>query len=336
MKRAIVWFKTDIRSHDNETLFRAMEQSDEIIPVYCIDDAHFITTENGFKKTGNFRAQFLIESLMDLDKSLRSIGSGLIVVRGKPEIEIPALVIKYKADKVFAKKEFVYEELITQNNVEHALANINCIFESYSTDTLYHPDDLPFAINDIPNVFTDFRRKVERESGVRELFPAPSFIKSPPIEMLQLPELEQLGLEQVKYDERAVVSFNGGETEGINRLHHYLTGTHAIATYKQSRNGMIGSDYSSKFSAWLAMGCLSPSLIYHEIKKYESQFTANESSYWLIFELLWRDFFSFMFKKYPVQFFHLNGIKKKNKPLPLNTTMYYLKNGKTEKPGMIS
>ncbi len=331
MKRAIVWFKTDIRSHDNETLFRAMEQSDEIIPVYCIDDVHFTTSEYGFKKNGNFRAQFLLESLIDLDKSLRSIGSGLIVVRGKPEIEIPALVIKYKVDKVFAKKEFVHEELITQNNVEHALANIDCLFESYSTDTLYHQDDLPFSLNDIPNVFTDFRRKIERESSVRELFPAPSFIKSPPIEMLQLPELEQLGLEQVKYDERAVVSFNGGETEGINRLHHYLTGTHAIATYKQSRNGMIGSDYSSKFSAWLAMGCLSPSLIYHEIKKYESQFTANESTYWLIFELLWRDFFSFMFKKYPVQFFHLNGIKNKQTTIAQHNDALFekWKNGKT-------
>jgi deoxyribodipyrimidine photo-lyase len=310
MKSAIVWFKTDVRLHDNETLISAIEQSDEIIPVYCIDDAHFTTTEYGFKKTGNFRAQFLLESLMDLDKSLRSLGSGLMVVRGKPEIEIPVLVAKYKADKVFAKKEFVYEELINQKKVEHALANIHCLFETYSTDTLYHPDDLPFAIKDIPNVFTDFRKRVERESTIRELFSTPTFIKSPPIEVLQLPELGQLGLEQVKYDERAVVSFNGGETEGIRRLQHYLTGTHAIATYKQTRNGMIGRDYSSKFSVWLAMGCLSPRLIYHEIKKYENEFTANESTYWLVFELLWRDFFAFMFKKYPGQYFKINGIKK--------------------------
>lgn len=310
MKRSIVWFKTDVRLHDNEILFGAMEQSDEIIPVYCIEDSHFTTTEFGFKKTGNFRAQFLLESLMDLDKSLRSIGSGLIVVRGKPEIEIPVLVAKYKADKVFAKKEYVYEELIAQKKVEHALANIHCLFETYSTDTLYYPADLPFAIKDIPNVFTDFRKRVERESTIRELFSTPRFIKSPSIEMPQLPDLEQFGLEQVKYDMRAVVDFKGGEAEGIRRLNHYLTETHAIATYKQTRNGMIGSDYSSKFSAWLALGCLSPKLIYHEIKKYEDRFSANDSTYWLVFELLWRDFFAFMFKKYPGQFFKINGIKK--------------------------
>ena len=57
IKNALVWFKTDLRLHDNETLVRAVEQSDEIIPVYCFDESHFKTTEFGFKKTGNFRTQ---------------------------------------------------------------------------------------------------------------------------------------------------------------------------------------------------------------------------------------------------------------------------------------
>ena len=88
MKTSIVWFKTDLRLHDNETLVRAIEQSDEIIPVYCFDETHFKTTEFGFNKTGDFRTQFLLESLADLDKSLRDLGSGLIIVRGKPEYEL--------------------------------------------------------------------------------------------------------------------------------------------------------------------------------------------------------------------------------------------------------
>ena len=105
MKRALVWFKTDLRLHDNETLVLAMEQSDEVIPVYCFDEAHFKTTKFGFKKTGNFRAHFLLESLMDLDKNLRAVGSGLIVVKGKPEVEIAKLIEKYNVQKVYAKDE---------------------------------------------------------------------------------------------------------------------------------------------------------------------------------------------------------------------------------------
>ena len=60
IKNALVWFKTDLRIEDNETLLKAIAQSDKIIPVYCFDEAHFETTPYGFKKTGSFRAQFLL------------------------------------------------------------------------------------------------------------------------------------------------------------------------------------------------------------------------------------------------------------------------------------
>ena len=108
-KTTIVWFKTDLRIIDNETLYRASQKSELIVPVYCFDESHFETTQYGFKKTGSFRAQFLLESLYDLDASLRALGSGLIIVKGKPEIEIPKLVQEYKAQKVVAKREVAFE-----------------------------------------------------------------------------------------------------------------------------------------------------------------------------------------------------------------------------------
>ena len=107
MKISIVWFKTDLRLHDNETLIKAMSQYDEIIPVYCFDDNHFKNTNFGLKKTGSFRAQFLIESLKDLDRNLRKVGSGLIVVKGCPEIKLLELVKQYDIKKVFSKAEVV-------------------------------------------------------------------------------------------------------------------------------------------------------------------------------------------------------------------------------------
>ena len=311
MLRSIVWFTTDLRLHDNETLVQAIHQSDEVIPVYCIDEQHFQTTVFGIKKTGNFRAQFLLESLADIDKSLRDIGSGLIVVKGRPETEIYKLVEKYKVQKVFAKKQVGHEELITQSKVEIELKKLNATLETIDTSTLYHSHDLPFAIKAIPDVFTNFRKIVEKEAKVRNVFSAPSIITTPPIKKLELPALHELGLENYVFDCRAVYPFKGGESLGIKRVNHYLSETHAIATYKETRNGMIGENYSSKFSPWLALGCISPKMIYHAIKNYESQHVANDSTYWLIFELLWRDYFVFMMKKYPTQFFTPNGINNR-------------------------
>ena len=130
------------------------------------------------------------------------------------------------------------------------------------------------------------------------------------MEPAHLPNLEELGLTNAAQDSRAAMHFKGGETAGLKRLHYYLYESKAIANYKQTRNGLVGENYSSKFSAWLSLGCLSARAIYHEIKKYETQYTANESSYWLVFELIWRDYFRFIMKKYKHHFFLPNGIKK--------------------------
>lgn len=309
IKTALVWFKTDLRIQDNETLVKAIAQSEKVIPVYCFDESHFETTEYGFKKTGSFRAQFLLESLQDLDGKLRELGSGLLIVQGKPEVEIPKLVQEYKAQKVFAKREVAFEEIQTQKVVQNELFKLRCELDTVSTSTLYHAEDLPFSIKDIPDVFTNFRKKTEKDATIRKPFEAPTKINSPVIPAMELPTLEALGVTKTTIDSRAVLLFKGGESEAIQRLQHYFYDTQCLSSYKETRNGMVGADYSSKFSPWLAMGCISPRFIYAEIKKYEKQFGANDSTYWLVFELLWRDFFRFMFKKHQTKFFLYEGIK---------------------------
>jgi deoxyribodipyrimidine photo-lyase len=316
MKTTIVWFKTDLRLHDNETLTKALAQSDAVVPIYCYDDSHFTATEFGFQKTGSFRAQFLTESLLDLDKNLRELGSGLLIVKGKPEMEIPKVVQHYKATKVVAKREVSFEEKQTESLVQSALFKLKCELQTYSTSTLYHAEDLPFTIKDIPDVFTNFRKKIEKESRIRPAFERPVQIPSPDIEPMVLPSIEALGLTKVAMDSRAALAIKGGESEALKRLNHYFFESKRIAVYKETRNGLVGADYSSKFSAWLALGCLSPRFIYQELKRYEQEFGANESTYWLVFELLWRDYFRFMMKKYNNKLFQLSGIQ--NKELPFN------------------
>ncbi|WP_310377376.1 DASH family cryptochrome [Flavobacterium sp.] len=309
MKTAIVWFKTDLRLTDNETLIKAIAQSEMVIPVYCFDDSHFEKTTYGFEKTGSFRTQFLLESLKDLDTNLRALGSQLLILRGKPEVEIPKIVKEYKAQKVFAKREVSFEEKQTEKLVQNELFKLRCEFETSSTSTLYHAEDLPFSIKDIPDVFSNFRKKIEKDATVRTVFEKSLSINSPKFPESVFPTLNDLGLESKTIDSRAAIQFAGGETEAIRRLNHYFFETKCLSKYKETRNEMVGSDYSSKFSAWLALGCISPRLIYQEIKNFESQFGANDSTYWLIFELLWRDFFRFMFKKHQTKFFLYDGIK---------------------------
>ncbi len=87
------------------------------------------------------------------------------------------------------------------------------------------------------------------------------------------------------------LNLQGGESAGLARLRHYLWDTDAVAEYFNTRNGMLGAEYSTKFAPWLAAGCLSPRSIYHELQRYEATRTANKSTYWVVFELIWRDYF---------------------------------------------
>ena len=57
----------------------------------------------------------------------------------------------------------------------------------------------------------------------------------------------------------------GGETAALARLKYYLWDSDLLATYFDSRNGMLGGDYSTKFAPWLAAGCLSPRMVFHEV-----------------------------------------------------------------------
>ena len=66
---------------------------------------------------------------------------------------------------------------------------------------------------------------------------------------------------------QAALPARGGETAALARLQHYLWGTDAARTYFDTRNGMLGSDFSTKFSPWLAAGCLSARRIAAEVER---------------------------------------------------------------------
>ncbi|MDV7397838.1 cryptochrome DASH, partial [Arthrospira platensis SPKY1] len=73
---------------------------------------------------------------------------------------------------------------------------------------------------------------------------------------------ETFGLQEPIKDSRSAFPFTGGESAGIERLHYYFEESKKVATYKNTRNGLIGVDYSTKFSPWLANGSLSARKIY--------------------------------------------------------------------------
>lgn len=310
-KVALIWFRNDLRLHDNEALYRASKEADVHLPVYVIDPSLFAATEWGFTKTGPFRAKFLLESLDDLREGLKEIGGDLIVRVGKPQEVLLNLAKAHGVQKVYTSKEVTAEERQTGKAVEKALFAFGIETHFIWQSTLFHLDDLPFAIPKLPDIFTEFRKACEKLSPVRDPYPDPEKLVLPDAMMAgEIPGMAELGLSLPPADSRSAFPFRGGESEALDRLEHYFWETDALSTYKETRNGLLGTAYSSKFSAWLSLGCISPRHIYKEVKQYEAERTKNQSTYWLVFELIWRDYFRFVARKFGNQLFHEEGLKK--------------------------
>lgn len=315
---SIVWFRQDLRLHDNEALTDALRDNDVILPVYIFDERIFLgeTRKYGFKKTDRFRAQFVIEAVQDLREQLRARGADLIVRVGKPEEILPEFTALSKSSWVYCNRERTKEEKDVQDALEQNLWATGREIRYARGKMLYYTADLPFPVPHTPDVFTHFRKEVERYVQVREPFPVPDRIPmgTTEIPVGDIPTLADLGHEEMEVDERSPIIWKGGETAALDRLNYYLWETDLVKDYKASRNGLIGGDYSTKFSAWLAQGCLSPKMIYWEIKDYEAERGSTDGTYWVIFELLWRDFFRFMGKKHGNLIFLKGGPKEEADP----------------------
>ncbi|EPS72717.1 hypothetical protein M569_02039, partial [Genlisea aurea] len=309
---AIVWFRNDLRILDNEVLFKAWASSEMVLPVYCFDPRHFGSTYHfGFPKTGALRAQFLVECLSDLKMNLIKRGLDLLIQHGKPEEILPSLAKAYGVSKVYAQKETCSEEVYVERLVSKNLRNLNLhsaegsSAKKNSTDettkleliwgsTLYHIDDLPVNCSSIHDVYTQFRKSVETSSRIRSCVKLPQSLGPKPLveDWGGVPEISSLGLKLEKVNKG--LAFVGGESAALSRVHEYFWKKDLLRTYKVTRNGMLGPDYSTKFSAWLASGSVSPRFIHEEVKRYEKQRVANDSTYWVLFELIWRDYFRFL------------------------------------------
>ena len=291
-KTILVWFRNDLRVHDNEILLEAVKRAESIVPVYCFDPRYFTATNYGTQKTGSFRAKFLLESVNGLRRSLQKLGGDLIIKVGIPEEVLPEICQQYGISEVYHHREVAAEETKISGNVEAALWKLQINLKHFIGHTLYHKEDLPFPIKDIPDAFITFKKKVERDSDVRPGFPTPEKIIVPSIiDWGNLPTLSDLGLKIQQYDERAQYRFVGGEEEGLARLSNFLNNHPA----KGSKN--ISSS-TSLLSPWLSVGCLSPREVYWQVKNFYREHPSNDIAVNVVLELQWRDYFRFMLKKH--------------------------------------
>ena len=307
---SLVWFRNNMRVEDNSSLTKAINESDNVIGFINIDPKIFISTEYGFKKTEKYRAKFLLETISDLKSQLEILNISLIITHRDFGQSINEIIDQYGITNIYTQTEWTRDELIEESFIPDEI-NLIKDFDQF----LFSPNDVRSLYDNIPRGFSNFRKKCEKYLSVNDTLSIPKSLNSDNKISIEypIPSLSDLGFKDFEVHKDSVFRFKGGEINAKNRIRNYFFETRNVSTYKLTRNGLIGEDYSSKFSPWLANGSVSVKYIFKSLKEYEKEVEKNDSTYWLYFELIWRDFFKYVSMQHKDKFFNKDGIYGEDK-----------------------
>ena len=277
----LIWFRRDLRVRDHPALRAAAAGGERVVPVFCFDDRLLA----GRHASGP-RTQFLLECLTDLDRSLRELGSGLVIRCGPPERELVELAREVGAGEVhFSGDVSPFARRRGQRTGKH--------FREAGIAFVSHPG--LNAIDDVAGlrtgsgkpytVFSPFHRAwlaVDRRSVLampRKLGPLPSRLAKG-----TLPSLSALGLEQEVADPPP-----GGETAARALSDRFLT--EPVHDYADNHDA-LGRDRTSRLSPYLHFGCLSP-------RQLERRLPPGKGPEAFRRQLCWRDFHHHVLASFP-------------------------------------
>ncbi len=294
----LVWFRDDLRLHDNEMLSAAVEDTSEPIAfVYVMDDS--LSASPGSKPiaSGTRRAEFQKETLRSLRKSLLALGADLLCVRGETVATILKLCRDLDAKKVFYSRSTAHNERLAELAIEKGLQALGCKARAFQTQTLICDTDLTSFDPYVLKSFSKFRDRVERDWPVREPVPTLHSIENP-MDVSGLSDISQIEIEKTAPDHtedrtNRGFKFEAGEPAALQRLDSFIWQTGSLLNYRKTRNGLIEFNDSSKLSPYLANGSLSARAVFQQVRKFETDRGANDSTLWFLYELLWRDHFRF-------------------------------------------
>jgi deoxyribodipyrimidine photo-lyase len=310
----LLWIRpSDMRVDDHPALHWLASQRGTVTGLFVLPSTWTQQVAPGFARVSGLRQRWLLESLIELQQRWTELGGTLIVTTGDETEVVPRLAQQLDVQWVAAAPLPATEELATTSTVFERLQAVGISLRVFRCSTLLDLDDLPFTVDRLPQIFTQFRKAVEQRWRIRPPVPAPAHLPPAPaaadVPTLDTTQLRELANALPTPDPRSLVPWNPGEAGAHARLHHYFWQTNAVRDYKETRNGLTDMDDATRFSPWLAHGSISARTVQHQLQRYEAERGANESTYWVTFELLWRDYFHFWSMKHGARLFQLHGVR---------------------------
>jgi len=288
MKRAIHWFRRDLRITDNTALAAASSWAEEVIPVYILSP-----WSRPHRWTGPMRQEFLCGCLESLNGNLKSIGSRLIIRQGDPLEILRNLVKETAATAIFYNKDPDPHGRAVEENLKKEAAAWGVEIRECKDVTVHAENEVLNSSGAPFRVFTPYSKAWTRlekiaPTGRLHALRSPATVASDP-----LPTLATWGLKS----EGQIIE--AGEKAARDRLTHFLE-QGGLPNYGAHRNIPAGQT-SSRLSQDLRFGLLSIREIYARVQKKIETFSPAQRGSATIFvnELIWREFYMAVLWHYP-------------------------------------
>ncbi|QDG38578.1 DASH family cryptochrome [Alteromonas mediterranea] len=306
VQRGVFWFRHDLRLHDQPAIAELCKAVSQVTFTYILDDKSFDEAAFGFSPMGKHRHTFLLQTLSDLKQQLNQRGHELLILKGNTAECIVQLLNAGGYTHLGVSQHCGFDETAQLNTVKRFFNTLRVI--ETPTFGLFDAEVLPFDIEDMPDVFSPFRRKVEKHCT-----PLPVQERIAQLPDGFMPNIDKQYILDIESSlpKPSPSSFIGGESAALKHLETYLFDWKAAATYKETRNTLDTWKDSTKLSAWLANGSLSAREVIRQVQRFEQTIEKNDSTYWIYFELLWREFFHWLQCKYGAKWFRFSGIQGK-------------------------
>ena len=316
MPTVVHWFRHDLRLHDNPALHASLACAEREgwawLGVWWAGERWHGESPWGFPRAGAHRQAFLQQALADLGASLHARGSGMVVLCDPSPEAFLTLARQVDARLVVAEDIAAPDEQAEVAALRAGGLAVETVWQS----TLLDPACLPWPVQDVPDVFTAFRQGVERAALLPNApLPVPAHWPVWPNALARPEPQTPQNLPPGSVDKRSSFPYGqapwqGGETQTLAHLRNYFASDRP-PQYKATRNGLSGTGFSSKWSPGLASGALSPRQAFAALRDFEARQGASDGSYWLWFELLWREHFRCMALKHGRALFRARGLSSR-------------------------
>lgn len=264
MKISIFWYRRDLRLEDNTGLFEALNENQNVLPVFIFDDS--ILDE---LPEDDARVNFIYESLYKINKQLNKHHTSLQILKGQIDDIWEKLVNTYDIQKVYLNKDYEPYAIKRDQKIKEFLNSKGIEMKTFKDQVIFEEDEIVKADGNPYTVFTPYKRKwLENFTKVNlnSIVNFDNFYKK----MIDFPSLNQLGLKNSTIKVKKYTLKN-------------------VSTYSETRN-FPNLDSTSYLSPHLRFGTISVRQIITELKNKSETFLS---------ELIWREFFMQIIYHFP-------------------------------------